>query len=103
MVTVFMHVPLLADADAELPPWWADADQGGGWLGAHGSQVIDQIRVTAGEFATVSAATVNVADRATSADDGFTVHFRLDNGAAGVMQSTAADRGPFLVETRVIG
>ncbi len=66
-----LHVPVLADADAELPEWWADAGQGGGWLGAHGSQVIDQIRVTLGEFASVSASAVDVAGRATSADDGF--------------------------------
>src|SRR5207237_6122142 len=45
-----LHVPVLADAGAELPGWWADAAQGGGWLGAHGSQVIDQVRVTLGEF-----------------------------------------------------
>ena len=42
-----LHVPVLSDPDASLPAWWADAAQGGGWLGAHGSQVIDQIRVTA--------------------------------------------------------
>ena len=97
-----LHVPVLADRDAELPDWWADADQGGGWLGAHGSQVIDQIRVTLGEFATVTASLVRLA-RATTADDGFVVHFRSASGVAGVMQSTAADRGPFLIETRVVG
>jgi len=97
-----LHVPVLADPDAELPDWWADADQGGGWLGAHGSQVIDQIRVTLGEFATVTASLVRLA-RTTTADDGFVVHFRLASGVAGVMQSTAADRGPFLIETRVVG
>ena len=37
-----------------------------------------------------------------SADDGFVVHFRMRNGAVGVMQSTAGDRG-VLVETRVTG
>ncbi len=97
-----LHVPVLAAPDAELPDWWADAAQGGGWLGAHGSQVIDQIRVTLGEFATVNASLVRLA-RATTADDGFVVHFRLASGVAGVMQSTAADRGPFLIETRVVG
>jgi len=97
-----LHVPVLASPDAELPVWWADADQGGGWLGAHGSQVIDQIRVTLGEFDTVTASLVRLA-RGTSADDGFVVHFRLLSGVAGVMQSTAADRGPFLIETRVVG
>ena len=97
-----LHVPVLADAGAALPDWWADAEQGGGWLGAHGSQVIDQIRVTLGEFADVTTSLVRIA-RTTTADDGFVVHFRLESGVAGVMQSTAADRGPFLIETRVIG
>ena len=97
-----LHVSVLADADAELPDWWADADQGGGWLGAHGSQVIDQIRVTLGEFDAVTAAVVRVA-RTTTADDGFVVHFRLRSGCVGVLASTAADRGPFLMESRVVG
>ena len=43
MATVMLHVPLLADPSAEVPAWWADADQGGGWMAAHGSQIIDQI------------------------------------------------------------
>jgi predicted dehydrogenase len=98
-----LHVPVLASADAELPVWWADAAQGGGWLTAHGSQVVDQIRVTLGEFASVRASTLNVAGRAASADDGFVAHFELRSGVAGVMQSTAADRGPMLIETRVVG
>ena len=103
LASFVLHVPVLASADAELPEWWADAGQGGGWLGAHGSQVIDQIRVTLGEFAWVSASVVNVANRPTSADDGFVVHFRMKSGAAGLMQSTAADRGPLLIDTRVVG
>jgi predicted dehydrogenase len=102
LVTVLMHVPMLADPAAVVPEWWADERQGGGWLGAHGSQVIDQIRVTVADFASVSASVVHVSDTMT-ADTGFVVHFRLRNGAAGVMQSTPADRGPFLVETRVAG
>jgi len=98
-----LHVPVLAGADAELPDWWADAAQGGGWLTAHGSQVVDQIRVTLGEFASVRASTLNVAGRDATADDGFVAHFELRSGVAGVMQSTAADRGPLLIETRVVG
>ena len=98
-----MHVPVLADPDATVPEWWADAGSGGGWLWAHGSQLIDQIRVTLGEFEGVSASLVHVVDRPSmSADDGFVVHFGMRNGAAGVMQSTAGDRG-VLVETRVTG
>lgn len=103
IVTVVLHVPSLADADAGVPAWWADADAGGGWLGAHGSQVIDQLRVTVGDLAGVSASVVHVVDRPMTADDGFVVHFRTRSGAAGTMQSTAADRGPMLIETRVTG
>jgi predicted dehydrogenase len=97
-----LHVPVLSDPDATLPAWWTDATQGGGWLGAHGSQVIDQIRVTLGEFDAVTASLSHLARPAT-ADDGFVVHFQLKSGVVGVMQSTAADHGPFLIETRVIG
>jgi predicted dehydrogenase len=98
-----LHVPVLADATARLPDWWTDADQSGGWLHAHGSQIIDQVRVTLGEFADVSASLLHITDRGTTADDGFVVHFRLRSGLAGMMQSTPADRGPMLIETRVVG
>ena len=37
LASIQLHVPLLADRSAEVPDWWADAEQGGGWLGAHGS------------------------------------------------------------------
>ncbi len=98
-----MHVPVLTESDAVMPGWWADAASRGGWLWAHGSQLIDQIRVTLGEFDGVSAHLVHVVDRpAMSADDGFVVHFRMRNGTVGVMQSTPADFG-VLVETRVTG
>ena len=94
---------MLADRDAELPDWWADAAQGGGWLGAHGSQVIDQIRVTLGEFEAVTASLVRLSHVRRPPTTASSSHFRLQSGVVGVMQSTAADRGPFLIETRVVG
>ena len=103
LATVILYVPMLADPSAEVPAWWADARAGGGWLGAHGSQVIDQMRVTLGEFAGVSASLPLVADRPTTAEDTFVVHFRMRSGCVGVLQSTAADWGPPIVETRVTG
>ena len=103
LALVLMHVPMLAEPDAEVPGWWADASAGGGWLGAHGSQVIDQLRVTLGEFDGVSAALPQVAGRPQSAEDAFVVKFRMRSGCTGVMSSTCGDRGPFLVETRVVG
>jgi predicted dehydrogenase len=103
LATWLMHVPVLAEPDGVVPEWWADAGSRGGWLWAHGSQLIDQIRMTLGEFEGVSAHLVHVVDRPTmSADDGFVVHFRMRNGTVGVMESTAADWG-VLVETRVTG
>jgi predicted dehydrogenase len=103
LVTVLLHVPVLAAPDAEVPAWWADSASGGGWLGAHGSQVIDQVRVTMGEIAAVSATLPRLNERAMAAEDSFVVHLRLRSGAAGVLQSSAADWGPMLIETRVAG
>lgn len=103
MATVLLQVPMLADPAAEVPDWWADAAQGGGWMAAHGSQIIDQIRVTLGEFDTVSASLPNIAERNMTADDAFIVHFRMRSGAVGILQSTASDWGPPIVLTRVVG
>lgn len=102
IATWLMHVPVLAESDAQVPAWWADASASGGWMAAHGSQLIDQIRATLGEFEGVSASLVHVVDRPMSADDGFVIHFRLASGCVGTLQSTASDRG-VMVETRVTG
>jgi predicted dehydrogenase len=103
LVTVILQVPLLADASAEVPGWWADDAQGGGWLGAHGSQIIDQVRVTAGDFVSVDASLPTLAGPTMRAENAFVVHFELASGAVGVLHSSAADWGPFLVATRVAG
>jgi predicted dehydrogenase len=103
MATVTLHVPLLADRRAEVPAWWADSEQGGGWLGAHGSQLIDQLRVTLGEFESVSASLPHVARPDMTAEDAFAVHFRMRSGATGILQSTSGDLGPPIVLTRVVG
>ncbi len=103
LAMVLLHVPLLAPSSAEVPEWWGDAAQGGGWLGAHGSQVIDQLRVTLGEFESVSASLPHVARPDLSAEDAFLVQFRMRSGTVGVLQSTSGDWGPPLVETRVVG
>jgi predicted dehydrogenase len=98
-----MHIPLLADAASEVPAWWSDRDSGGGWLGAHAPHVIDQVRTTIGEIAGVSASLPRIVERGWTAEDGYIVHFRTAGGVAGVMQSIAADRGPMLFATRVVG
>jgi predicted dehydrogenase len=103
LATIVLQVPVLADPAAEVPAWWADETAGGGWFGAHGSQVIDQLRVTLGEIAGVSATLTRVGTSTTSADDAFVMHFETHSGCAGVMQSTAADWGPPIVITRIAG
>jgi predicted dehydrogenase len=103
LATFLLHIPLLADPAGEVPDWWSDADQGGGWLGAHAAHAVDQIRVTLGEFQSVSAGLPRLAERGWTAEDTYSVHFRLRTGVEGLMQSTAADWGPFLVATRIAG
>ncbi len=103
LVTIMLHVPLLADSGAEVPEWWAERSQGGGWLGAHGSHLVDQVRQTVGEFEGVSAGLGCTSDRSMTADDSYTVHFRLRNGAHGVLQSTASTWGRFFACTQFAG
>lgn len=101
--TIMLHVPMLADPAAEVPAWWSDRAQGGGWLGAHGSHLVDQVRHTLGEFAGVSAGLQGVAERDWTAEDTYTVHFRLVNGVHGVLQSSAATMGRFFACTQYAG
>ncbi|MEY2431564.1 MAG: hypothetical protein QOC92_1289, partial [Acidimicrobiaceae bacterium] len=104
LATFMLHIPLLADAEAEVPEWWSDAKQGGGWLGAHATHVIDQIRTTLGEFESVSASLPAVAPRDNwSVEDSYLVHFRLQSGCVGSMQASAADRGPIMIVSRIAG
>src|SRR5262249_46207758 len=56
LAAFIMQLPMLAGPDDEVPGWFSDARQGGGWLGAYAPHVIDQVHVTLGEFDGVSAA-----------------------------------------------
>jgi predicted dehydrogenase len=103
LATFMLHMPLLADPAAEVPEWWSDARQGGGWLGAHAAHVVDQVRSTLGEFAEVSAGLTVVSDRKWSAEDSYTVRFRTVTGVEGIMQSSAGAYGDFVAATRIAG
>ena len=98
-----LHIPTLADASAEIPAWWEDAEQGGGWLGAYGSHIVDQIRSCLGEFEGVSASLQTLAPRTMTADDTYTVQFRLRTGVEGMMHSSCASGGQFVAVTKVTG
>ncbi|MGZ8762483.1 MAG: Gfo/Idh/MocA family protein, partial [Acidimicrobiia bacterium] len=105
VASLVQYVPLVADPVARTPDWWFDADAGGGWLGASGSHVVDQIRVWLGEFESVSASLGITSSRpgAGLAEDTFTVRFRLRSGVEGVTQQTAGAWGPMAGLTRVAG
>jgi len=103
LVNFTMNVPVLADPSGEVPEWWSSTKQGGGWLGAYASHVIDQIRATLGEFESVSATLALVSDRNWSAEDAYTIHFRMASGASGVLQSSAGGWGAPVICARIYG
>ena len=103
MATLVLNLPILADPAGEMQDWWADAAEGGGWLGALASHNVDQLRTMLGEFAGVSASLSLVADRDWTAEDSYTIHFRTRSGVDGIIQSTAGGWGPPVACTRVYG
>ncbi|MAG32717.1 MAG: oxidoreductase [Deltaproteobacteria bacterium] len=107
LATFLFQMPALADAEAGVPDWWRSEQEGGGWLGAYASHVIDQVRTTLGEFEGVSASLRVVAERSESlpwtAEDSYSVHFRTRTGVDGILQSSIAARGPVAVCCRFVG
>jgi predicted dehydrogenase len=88
--TLVQYVPLVADPATPTPDWWFDTNRGGGWLGASGSHLVDQLRVWLGEVARVSATLPVVSARAGVAEDSFSVRCTLHGGVEAVLQQTAA-------------
>jgi predicted dehydrogenase len=103
LATFILQIPMLADPAGEVPAWWGDAAQGGGWLGAQAAHVIDQVRVLFGEIEGVSASLTQVSARDWDVEDAYTVHFRTRSGVAGMMQSTSGAWGPPVFVTRIAG
>jgi predicted dehydrogenase len=101
--TFVMYHSLVASLDAKMPRWWFDQAAGGGWLGASGSHIVDQVRATLGEFESVSAALPVVSARESVAEDSYLLRFRLVNGVEGMVQQTAAAWGPYAAMTRIAG
>ena len=97
------YMALVASPEAKMPRWWFDEQAGGGWLGAQGSHIIDQVRTALGEFVSLSARLPTVSAREGVAEDSYTVHFQTANGADGILQHTAGAWGPGAGMTRVAG
>jgi predicted dehydrogenase len=99
------HQPGLQDSAGKLSDWWEDADQGGGFLGAFGSHMIDQVEYMFGPIARVSGMLQTLAPgRPTmTADDCYTVQFETDSGVAGSIIAALAAPGPLVMATKVVG
>jgi predicted dehydrogenase len=102
MATLVQYVPLVADPDGRVPEWWFDPTRGGGWLGASGSHVVDQVRTWIGEIASVSAALPTVSARTDGAEDTFVVRVTTRAGAHGILQQTAASWSPHVAGMSIV-
>ncbi len=93
------------DQSEPLADWWTDAGQGGGFLGAFGTHMIDQVRGTVGEIARVSAVLRKlVTTRPTqTSDDYYTIQFETTTGCMGLVEAALAFPGPFVMSTKVAG
>ena len=98
-----LHIPTLADPVAELPAWWEREEDGGGWLGAYGAHVIDQVRTTIGEISSVAATLQTLAPRRMTSDDTFTVQLRTRGGCVVLLHSSCASGGQFVAVTKITG
>lgn len=91
------------DPNEPLADWWLDAGQGGGFLGAFGTHMIDQARVTVGEIVAVSAVLRKLSPgRPTqTSDDYYTLQFRTASGCMGLLEAALCFPGPFVMSTKV--
>ena len=107
LVTAITTMPHYIDPWRPPPPWWFDADVGGGWLGACGSHWIDALHVWLGPITDVTALVDARAPAppsvVTPADDTYTVLFRARSGAQGVLQQSAATWGGRFEALRIAG
>lgn len=102
-LVVDQFIPFCADPSTRLPKWWFDKAAGGGWLGAGGSHLLDQIRAWLGDFHSLSARLMVVSDRADVADDSYSLRFRMKSGVEGSMQQSAGAWGPMATMWRCAG
>jgi predicted dehydrogenase len=101
LATLVQYVPLVADPNVRVPEWWFDATRGGGWLGASGSHIVDQVHTWFGDLGAVSATLPTVAARA-GAEDSFVVRASSRSGVDVVMQQTAASWTPGVAGLTVV-
>lgn len=101
--TILQYSNFLTHFADIFPDWWFDPAQGGGWLGASGSHLVDQTRTWLGEFEAVSASLGAVTMERGPVDDSFSIHFRLKNGLQGILQQTSGAHCEMTEMNRVAG
>jgi predicted dehydrogenase len=102
-LVVDQFIAFCADPQTRLPRWWFDKASGGGWLGAGGSHLIDQVHAWLGDFGSISANLLVVSERGDVADDSYSLRFLLKNGVEGSMQQTAGAWGAMTTLWRCAG
>ena len=95
----------LQDPEEILSPWWEDAGQGGGFLGAFGTHMVDQVISTLGPIAAVSGVLQTLAPGRPqmTADDAYTIQFVAKSGAKGLIAAAMAAPGPLVMATKIVG
>lgn len=93
------------EQDEPLADWWIDAAQGGGFLGAFGTHMIDQVRATVGDITAVSAILrkLSTGRPSMTSDDYYNVQLHCANGCMAVIEAAMCLPGPFTMGTRVAG
>ena len=93
------------DQSEPLADWWTDAAQGGGFLGAFGTHMIDQALTTLGPIARVSAVLrkLSTGRPAQTSDDYYTMQFETASGCMGLIEAALCFPGPFVMSTKVSG
>lgn len=99
------HQPGGLAPDEPIAPWWEDAAQGGGFLGAFGSHMFDQVDGLFGPVARVSGLLQAQAPGRPqrSADDCYSVQFECASGVQGLILAAQEARGAFVMATSVTG
>ena len=93
------------DQSEPLADWWTDAAQGGGFLGAFGTHMIDQALTTVGPIARVSAVLrkLSIGRPAMTSDDYYTMQFETESGCMGLIEAALCFPGPFVMSTKIAG
>lgn len=99
------HQPGMLTPDEPMAAWWEDAGQGGGFLGAFGSHMFDQVDYMFGPITRVSGQlqTLVPGRPQRTADDCYSVQFEAGDGVMGTIVAAQESRSGFVIGTKVTG